>query len=715
MTVAGIPGPRATGQALAQALLDPASVALVGVSDDAAKTSGRPLQFLRLAGFQGEVFNVNPARATVQGEPAYPTLEDLPRRPDQVFVLTGSDQAVQTVEQCGRLGVPVVTVLAGGFAESGEAGVAREQGLRDIVQRSALRLLGPSSIGVVNVRKRLMLTANAAFAEPGLPPGGILFASQSGSLIGALTSRGRARGVGFHSLVSVGGEVDLSIGEICAATLDDPEVQSYALFLESMRQAPAMRRFAEGAAARGKPVVAYKMGRSSIGAELAVSHTGSLAGDDELADAFMRDCGIVRVNNFEALIEALPLLQRWTRRRPTERQPVVGVVTTTGGGAAMVVDQLGVREVSVVGPSAATLARLRAAGVAVNPGRIVDLTLAGTKYEVMKATLDVMLSAPEFDLVVAAIGSSARSQPQLAVKPVLDSCDADTALACFIVPEAPEALLALAAAGIPNFRTPETCADVIAAVLARRRVVVSRALLPEPPPGPSRLLDEAQSYDVLARVGLPHAPKVVLNAQDAQAVMPFDGPVVVKLLHAEVPHKTDVGGVVLGVQDAQGLQQAIDRIRASLGRERPAILFEKVLVQPMCKGLAEVLIGFRRDPQIGPVVVLAAGGVLAEITRDRSLRLAPVTRVAAHDMITEVRSLQLLTGYRGLPRGDVAALAEAIVAMSRLALLTEPWVVEAEVNPLMVMPEGQGVAAADALVWLRDAPATTHEGDRDAR
>ncbi len=699
-----LPAIRALGDALAQALLCPATVALVGISDDPSKTSGRPLKFLRQAGYAGEVFNVNPSRALVQGEPAFRSLDDLPRRPDHVFVLTGSDHAVDTVAQCARLGVPVVTVLAGGFAESGEAGIVREQRLHDLVRTSSVRLLGPSSIGVVNVRRHLILTANAAFAEPGLLPGGIFCASQSGSLIGALTSRGRARGVGFHSLVSVGGEVDLSIGEICAATLDDPEVQSYALFLESMRQAPALRRFAEGAAARGKPVVAYKMGRSSIGAELAVSHTGSLAGDDDLADAFMRDCGIVRVNNFEGLIEALPLLQRWTGRRPTNRKPVVGVVTTTGGGAAMVVDQLGVRGVSVAGPSDETLARLQAANVSVNPGRIVDLTLAGTKYEVMKATLDVMLSAPEFDLVVAAIGSSARSQPQLAIKPVLDSSGAATPLACFIVPEAPDALLALAAAGVPNFRTPETCADVIAAALASHPVVVPRPALPEPPPGRPQLLDEARAYAVLAGVGVPHAPVAVLDAQDGQAEMPFEGPVVVKLLHADVPHKTDVGGVVLGVQDAQGLQQAVARIRASLALKRPDIVLQQVLVQPMCKGLAEVLIGFRRDPQIGPVVVLAAGGVLTEIYRDRSLRLAPVTRVQAEEMIAEVRGLQVLSGYRGLPRGDVAALAEAVVAMSRLALLASPWVVEAEVNPLMVMPEGQGVAAVDAVVWLQAAP-----------
>jgi len=689
---------------LTRALLDPAVVALVGVSDDPAKTSGRPLQFLRRAGFAGEVFSVNPSRDTVQGERAYPKLADLPRRPDHVFVLTGTEQAIEAVRECGEMGVPLVTVLAGGFSELGEAGIERERRLRESVRRYGVRVIGPSSIGVVNVRSGLVLTANAAFAEQGLPAGGIMCASQSGSLIGALTSRGRVRGVGFHSLVSVGGEVDLSIGELCSLTLDDPAVRSYALFLESMRHTPALRRFAEGAARRGKPVIAYKLGRSAVGAQLAVSHTGSLAGDDDLADEFMRDCGIVRINTFEGLIEAMPLLERMASRKAwgsAKRRQAVGVVTTTGGGAAMAVDELGMRDVNVVGPSVQTLARLAAAGVSVEPASIVDLTLAGTRYEVMKAALDVMLTAPEFDLVLAAIGSSARSQPQLAVKPVVDSRDAPTPLACFVVPEAPDAMIALAAAGIASFRTPETCADVIASVLGRRAPVVAHDLPEPPPPGPTRLMDESEAYGLLQRMGIPHARLEVLPASEPDVVLPFAGPVAVKLLHAQVPHKSDVGGVVLGVQTSEELQQAIGSIRDALRVHRPELTLHKVLVQQMRRGLCEVLLGFRRDPQMGPVVVLAAGGVLTEIYRDRSIRLAPVSLTAALEMINEVRAMQVLTGYRGLPRGDVAALADAIVAMSRLALWADPWVDEAEINPLMVMGEGQGVVAVDALVGVR--------------
>ncbi|MGE0313155.1 MAG: acetate--CoA ligase family protein [Lautropia sp.] len=696
------PAGGATGEALARALLRPASVALVGISDDPAKTSGRPLRFMRAAGYAGTIYNVNPQRDSVQGEKAWPSLDALPERPCHVFVLTGAEQAIATLEQCAAIGVPIATVLAGGFAESGPDGAARERRLVEVARRGGVRLLGPSSIGVVNVRDHLLLTANAAFAEPGLPPGDVLFASQSGSLIGALTSRGRVRDIGFHSLVSVGGEADLSIGEICSATLDDPQIRGYALFLESMRHAHALRRFAEGAAARGKPVVAYKLGRSAVGAELAVSHTGSLAGDDALADAFMRHVGIVRVNTFEGLLEALPLV-RHAGAAPRAR--AVGVVTTTGGGAAMVVDQLGVRGVDVVAPTPHTLARLAAAGVTAAPGRIVDLTLAGTRYETMKATLDVMLSAPEFGLVLVSIGSSARSQPQLAVRPVIDSAGSATPLAVFIVPEAPDALAALSAAKVANFRTPETCADAIAAVLSRATGAVSQAVPAAPPAaGRERLLDELEAYAQLARVGIAHAPAVavavadVLDAPSPMPALPVEQPAAVKLLDASVLHKSDLGGVALGVTDGEGLATAVRRMQAALQRSRPALRFERVLVQSMRKGLGEVLLGFRRDPEIGPVVVLAAGGLMTEIQRDSTLRLAPIVDAQAREMIDEVRALRVLRGYRGLPPGDVDALARALVAMSRLALLDDPWVVEAEVNPLMVMPAGQGVVAVDAVV-----------------
>src|SRR5690554_53941 len=276
------------------AVLHPTCIALVGVSNDPSKTSGRPLQFLRQAGYGGDILIVNPARDSVQGEPAYASLADLPRRPEQVFILSSADRALDSLEDCERLGIPVATILASGFSEVGDKGVANQTRLDAIISRGRVRVIGPSSIGVVNLHNGMVLTANAVFGEADLPRGGIFVGSHSGSLIGALVSRGKRKGIGFAGLVSVGGEVDLSIGEICSAALDDPAVTSYLLFLETMRHADELRRFALAAAERGKPVAAYKLGRSAEAAELALSHTGSLAGADEVADVFLRECGIAR-------------------------------------------------------------------------------------------------------------------------------------------------------------------------------------------------------------------------------------------------------------------------------------------------------------------------------------------------------------------------------------------------------------------------------------
>jgi acetate---CoA ligase (ADP-forming) len=688
-----------TAPTLGQALLAPRSIALVGASDDVTKTSSRPLQYLRRAGYQGTIYPINPRRPTVLGEKAWPSLAALPAVPDHVFILTPTADAVGAAEDCARLGVPVVTILAAGFSEGGPEGQLLVSRLQALCATTKLRILGPSSLGAINLRHKTIITANAAFAEPDLPTGGIFVASHSGSLLGALISRGKSRNIGFAGLVSVGNEIDLSLGEICSATLDDPEVTGYMLFLESIRHADALRAFAVGAAARGKPVVAYKLGRSAVAAELALSHTGALAGEDDLAAAFLADCGIARVFNFETLIETLPLLQRLPARPPGARSKRVGVVTTTGGGAAMVVDELAMRGIDVVKPSDETFSRLTKAGVAANHERIIDLTLAGTRYDIMKAALETMLAAPEFDVVVAVIGSSARFQPDLAVKPVIDSASSSKPLVTFLVPEAPLALAMLTEAGIPNFRTPESCADAVSAALLRR--------LPTAMPKPrdlaspaTRQLDEIAAYALLGKHGILHAPAVAIPIDAPSVTLPFAYPVAVKLLSDEIAHKTEVGGVVLNVQDATQLQSAISKIADSVRTHRPDAKVSHVLVQPMTSGLGEMLLGYRVDAEAGPVVLLAAGGIFTEIYRDRSIRLAPVSLDTARDMIAELAILRVFRGFRNRPHGDLEALAQAIVAMSQLAVDEDVTVLDAEINPLIINPVGQGVIAVDALVAL---------------
>jgi acetate---CoA ligase (ADP-forming) len=684
-------------EALRQYLFAPASVAIVGQSDDAEKTAGRPLKFLRQLGYAGRIYPINPRRTTVLGERAWPALAALPEAPEHAYIVTPTDAAVAAVEECAQLGVKVATVLADGFAEAGNEGLAREARLRAACAASGMRLVGPSSLGVVDLRTKAMLTANAAFDETELPVGRIFAASHSGSLIGALLTRGKARGIGFAGLVSVGNEVDLSLGDICAATLDDSEIDGYMLFLETMRHAEALRRFALAAAARGKPIIAYKLGRSAAARELAVSHTGALAGEDDVADVFLKSCGIARVDTFDALLEGQPLLSRVPAAVRAHKR--VGVVTTTAGGATMVVDPLASRGITIEPASAATLARLAAAGIEVKPARMVDLTIAGARYETMKATLDILLSAPEFDLVLAVIGSSARAQPEATVRPLIESVGAGKPLAAFIVPDAPTALAALSRAGVPNFRAPEACADAIAAALSRHppRATAARSWASIASGG--RMLDELAAGALLERLSIPRAPSVVLAADIAQAPsLPFSYPVAAKVLSADIAHKSDVGGVALAIADGAALVAAIRKIATSVAERKPGTRVARVLVQPMVAGLGEALIGYRVDRDVGPLIMVAAGGVLTEIARDRSLRLAPVDLADAREMIAEVRGLVPLIGYRGRPKGDLDALAHAIVALSRLA--EDPSVAEAEINPLMVLPAGQGVVAVDALVKL---------------
>jgi acyl-CoA synthetase (NDP forming) len=279
------------------------------------------------------------------------------------------------------------------------------------------------------------------------------------------------------------------------------------------------------------------------------------------------------------------------------------------------------------------------------------------------------------------------------VKPIIDSAGAKKPIAAFLVPEAPDALARLAAAGVPNFHTPEACADAVAAALRRHAPRPTEVRTSEPS-GKGRMLDELEAYGLFDRLGVPHALSVGLDATIAKApALPFAYPVVVKALSAQIAHKSDVGGVALNIRDDAALIAAIGKIRQ-------ATKVDRVLVQPMVRGVGEVLVGYRVDPDVGPTVMLAAGGVLAEILRDRSIRLAPVDLAEAKAMIGEVAALKALAGFRGKEPGDLDALAEALVSLSRLAVHDGPAVTEAEINPLIVRPKGEGVVAVDALVKL---------------
>lgn len=679
------------------ALIRPSTVAVVGASDDPKKDSARPLRFLRKHGFSGTVWPINPRRETVLGETAWPSLADLPGVPDHVYIVTAAERVEEQVVEAARLGVKVATVLADGFAESGEDGAEAQRRLVEKAHAGGMRLLGPNSMGAANVADSVPFTTNAAWEAESLVPGRLMALSQSGSLIGTLVSRGAARGIGFHSLVSVGNEADLDVGAIGEAAVGLDGVDAFVLFLETVRRPERIAAFARAAHAAGKPIVVYKLGRSPEAQALAVSHTGALVGSDKAADAFFRDLGILRVDQFEALLE-LPALLKGRAPDPARRSKPVAVVTTTGGGGAMAVDRLGAAGIEVEGASDALRAHVKeSVGLALKPARLIDVTLAGARYEVMKTVLDGLLDSGDYAAVVAAIGSSAQFLPERAVQPIVDCAGHATPIAAAPLPQADRALAMLSEAEVAGFRSIESMADAVRAFIewAPPRPVPSD---PAPDIGAvaaDTVLGEADGLDLLDRLGMTTVARRLLGPDEA---VPEDivYPVVLKAVSADLPHKTEAGAVALGLEDRAALEAARDAMRGHLETSAPAARLEGWLVQTMVRGLGEALVGYRVDPEVGPVISVAPGGIFAELYEDVAVRTAPVDLAGARDMVASVKGLKALSGWRGKAAGDLEALARAVAALSTLALDPDLRVAEAEANPVMVLADG--AVAVDALV-----------------
>jgi len=628
-------------------------VALIGASGDAAKNTARPQRYLRKHGYTGRIVPINPGREEVLGEKAFASLGQVPGEIDHAFIMI--EDVERALEACGAKRVPVASVYSNGFADSGPDGAARQEKLVAAAKALGVRVLGPNSMGVIDIPGRMALTVNAILEMERLPAGATSIVSQSGTMLGTVLSRGAARGLGFAKLVSVGNEADLGVGELVELLAADDDTQVVLLFLETIRDAPALAKACRACHAAGKPVVAYKLGRSALGETLARSHTGALAGADAAIDAYFRDSGIVRVDLLETLIEIPPLL---AGRRPPSlgRAGRVGVVTTTGGGAAAAVDRLGTLGVELAS--------------------MIDLTMTATQ-ESYGTVLERLLAAPDCDAVLAVVGSSAQFHPELAVEPILRTAAAHKPLAAFLTPHAEESAALLARRGIAAFRTPEACADALAAFLKWRapRTAPARAA-PD-------LRGKTEPFEFFAALGVPVAPWQI--AQPPHYAHRIEYPVAVKA--AGVEHKTEKGALRLDILN----RKQFDEIVPSFGGIR-------LLVQRMEHGLAEVIVGYRNDPVVGPLVLVGAGGVLAELYRDYAMRCAPVSVEEAEAMISEVTGLAPIRGYRNLPRGDLVSLAKVISQVSSLALVAH--VSEAEINPLLVRSDG--VVAVDALVAFNE-------------
>lgn len=690
-----------------QRLVSPRSVAVIGASADPSKTAGRPVSYLRKHGFSGAIYPVNPKVESIDGLRCYPDIASLPEVPDVGIVLLGAERAHLAVRDLAARGAGAAIVLASGYTETGAEGARRQAEL--IEAAGSMRLLGPNTIGLVNLTDNIPLSASGALEMDQFPAGSIGVVSQSGGILGALLSRAAARGIGLSKLVSTSNEVDLDLADFIDYLADDEATRVIALYVESVRNPEAFRRAALKAARAGKPVVAYKIGRSESGARAAVSHTGALAGADRMYDALFEQVGVIRAQTFSDLLDMPAALA--TGRKLTGNR--VAILTSTGGAGTLVSDSLGVAGFETPAPDEATAAKLRAlqkgdhAALDRNP---IDVTLAGLQPDLLRAAIRILLDSPSYDAVAVIVGSSSLAMPDLMANAIRDCLPgSDKPVIAYVSPHAPEVASLLNRRGVPAFSAPEACTVAIDAMLrAGKLSAVDEAgtptlPLPDLASYGTGSIDEAAAKTLFAGFGVPVAKEVVVadGAEAMAAVQAFSGNVVLKILSAEITHKSDVGGVAVNVPPAE-VASRLARMASDV-QSATGIAPQRFLVQEMVKGGVEVILGMHRDA-LGTAILLGMGGVTAELFGDTTLRLLPgecgLTREAALEMIGRLKTAPLLQGFRGRPKADVAALAEAIVAFSRMVATLGDRLVEAEMNPVFVLPEGQGVVAADGVAVL---------------
>nr|WP_245214740.1 acetate--CoA ligase family protein [Pararoseomonas indoligenes] len=680
----------------------PRSVAIVGASADASKMTGRPVGYLQKYGFNGEIWPVNPRAESIAGLRCYPDIASLPGAPDAAIVLLGPDRAEAAVRDLAAKGCQAAIVLASGYGEANEEGARRQAALKEAA--GGMRLLGPNTIGLVNLTDGMMLSATGALEVGALPAGRISVVSQSGGILGSLLSRAADRGIGFAKLVSTGNEADIDSSDMIEHLVEDEATDVIAVYMEGLRRPEAFKRAARRAAELNKPIVVYKVGRSDSGARAATSHTGALAGADRVYDALFRQYGVIRAESFTDLLD-IPAALVAGRRMEGGR---VAILTSTGGAGTLLADNCGLAGIEVPVPDEATTNRLAAllkedpAAIGRNP---VDVTLAGLRPDLFRGAIDALLDSPSYDAVMVVIGSSALATPDIVAGAILD-CQARSGkpILAYVSPHAPHLVRLLNGKGIPAFATPESSASVLRAL--RRRETPPPVAAPAEDASvlaglPSGNLNEAESKAIFARFGVPvtreHAAP---DAAGAEAVArTLGGEVVLKILSRAIAHKSDLGGVKVGLT-AEEIPAAcatmLERLRAA-GAPAP----EGFLVQERVRGGVEMILGFHRDPQLGPVILLGSGGVAAELFQDTALRLLPIARADAEAMVGELKAAALLRGYRGAAPADIPALVDAVMAFAAMAGAAGERLLEAEINPIFVLPEGQGARAVDGLVVLR--------------
>jgi acetate---CoA ligase (ADP-forming) len=709
---------------------NPDGVAIIGASRDPAKLSYGVIRNLLDPEhrYPGPVYPVNPKASEILGLPCYPDIASVPDPVELAVLIIPAGAVADAIEQCGRRGIKAAVVISGGFREVGPEGAAREAGMLAVARRYGMRVIGPNGIGVIDTYTPL----NTTFVK-GMPgQGHIAFLSQSGALCGGVIDWTVSSGIGFSRLLSVGNEADVNETDVLRFLADDERTRVISLYLEDVKGGPAFVA-ALAAAAAVKPVVVLKAGRTGGGQAATASHTGALASSHAAFRAACQQTGAVEVEKVQALFDASLAFAY----QPLPGGNRVAIVTNAGGPAALAADALEPAGLRLARTSEATQSILR--GIVHPDAQVsgpVDL-LGGADEQGYRAVLDAVLADPACDAVLAVLVPQALVNPLAVVeawgaairaqgdnpKPLLACLMGEASLGpafaaahrlaipAHTFPE--DAVASLAAlwsrsahlqrardSQLPTFNLqPETFNQEKVAAAKARRAVQQSVLIAR---GAGRLnLDSHTCRPLIEAYGIPFPRQgLAIDPEDAAEFSAEIGyPVALKLISPDILHKSDIGGVILDVQDDAGVRQAFVTILERAKAAHPDAHIRGVQVQKMVTGGREVILGLKADPTFGPLIMFGLGGVFVEALADVSFRLAPLTRDDAEQMIGEVRAARLLDGLRGTAPADRPALADAIVRLGRFAA-DHPEVVELDINPLLVMPAGQGVLAVDARMIL---------------
>jgi len=693
-------------------MLNPRSIAIVGATPR-MQYGGRFLAAALKAKERIRVYAVNPRYDEIMGEKSYPRVTDLPEAPDVVAIVVRWDQVLDVLQESHIKGAGSAIVISAGFAERGMDDRRDLQGkLGEFARASGMRISGPNCLGLANVKDDIWATSSSRGAE-GLS-GSIGLVCQSGATaFGPFLVRAVENGIGFSYIISTGNEADLDFTDFARYLLDDPDTRVIAGFIEGFKRADKFLAVAKLAAERGKPIVLIKIGRSELGARAARSHTAALTGADARYDAVFAQYGVIRVQDYDELLEIAHLLAH----TPKPQVPGIAVVSHSGGISSLTADMCGQAGLDLppLGPEARDGINgiLKGFGWAANPADVTNLANSESFPQIMEQ----MISDPRMGtLVVASAGADSQAQQVISQR---DRTDKGVVFLWTGSRNAEAGLPQLKKARIPIFYTPDKLARGLQSRLAyhtwrQRRLADGFATAPPRTAAQDaaiaqalRLarptLSEADSKRLLTAWGVPSARERLAMSVEAavEAAEQLRYPVALKPDSPDILHKTEAGVVRLNLGNAAEVQAAYAEIFANAKAYAPQARIIGVSVQEMVGDGVEVIVGVSCDPQLGPVLLFGSGGVMVEIYNDVALRRCPITRSEAQAMIAEVKGARLLQGFRGGPAADIEALADTLLRVSYLAIHLEEHLAELDINPLMVLPSGQGVKAVDALVVLR--------------